>query len=105
MITNLTLVPPNSVATAVLEALNNIVIVVDSKGRVEYVSDAVVDVLGYTPSELLNEGWWRITHDSERERSHMRSYASALAQGAIPPRELPYERAIKTLDGSTRWIL
>ena len=103
--TNLTALPTSSVATAVLEALDNIVIVADNDGHVVYVSPAVEDILGFPPDRLLGDGWWDLTHDSLRERTQMQAYAQALAQGALPPREIPYERAIRTADGDTRWIL
>lgn len=89
---------------SILQNVGNLVIVADDRGQIRYVSPSATRLLGYTPDELLGEGWWRMTYSDPQEAAREREYEARLASGAAPPRQ-HYEREIEARDGTRRWFL
>jgi PAS domain S-box-containing protein len=93
------------VTDSILEKLNSLIVVVNKYGKVEYVSPSAKRILGFEPEQLMGEGWWNLTRDNEREREDIRSLAfQQLKQDSLLA-SLPYERVLKTANGTERWIL
>ena len=88
----------------ILERVNALVLVADTQGSITYVSPSVKSILGFEPSELLGEGWWKISRatsmDDQAERTHILSVAG---QNTI--NSAPYEREIQDRWGNTHWIM
>jgi PAS domain S-box-containing protein len=85
---------------ASLEKLNVLSIVANKSGRIVFVSPSIKSLLGYTPNELLRDGWW----DSDlREgwisRDYMLNYPN------IVPKEIAsIERVVLTKGGEKVWL-
>ncbi|MDF2436290.1 MAG: bacterio-opsin activator [Bacteroidota bacterium] len=93
------------VTDSILEKLNSLIVVVNSKGEVEYVSPSAKRILGFEPDALMGQGWWDLTRDNDAERNDIRSLAlNQLKQDSLLA-TLPYERLLKTANGGERWIL
>jgi PAS domain S-box-containing protein len=90
---------------SILQNVGNLVIVADRAGQVFYVSPSVTRLLGYSPAELLGDGWWKLTYNDPEEAAREREYESRVAVGERPARRLPYEREIRARDGTARWFL
>jgi len=89
----------------ILEKLNSLIVVINKRGKVEYVSPSVKRILGFEPEQLLGEGWWNLTRTDDAERADVRAIAlSQLKQDSLL-HTLPYERLLKTVTGKDKWIL
>lgn len=85
---------------ASLEKLNVLSIVANKSGRIVFVSDSIKSLLGYTPNELIREGWWS---SNLREGWVSRDYI--LNYPNIVPKEIAsIERVLLTKDGEKVWL-
>ncbi|HEX8516532.1 MAG TPA: SpoIIE family protein phosphatase [Bacteroidia bacterium] len=93
------------VTDSILEKLNSLIVVVNSKAEVEYVSPSAKRILGFEPEQLMGEGWWALTRDNDPEREDIKQLAlQQLNQDSLLA-AIPYERLLKTASGADRWIL
>ncbi|NQX99460.1 MAG: PAS domain S-box protein, partial [Flavobacteriales bacterium] len=95
------------VFNTIIERLNNLIIVANPEGSVEYVSPSVKNMLGYNPSELMGDGWWENTRSDEHESIMFKDFIKKqfeLNQTAGLT-EVSYERQLKTANGIEKWIL
>lgn len=92
-------------ADEILQRAGAIVLSCDQYGRIKYVSPAVTEVLGFTPEELLDNGWWEKSRSSAMEANKEKQYFIDVLSGHKPLRSAPYERVMITRDGEKRWIL
>ncbi len=89
----------------ILEQLNSLIVVVNQKGKIEYVSPSVKRILGFEPNTLIGEGWWNLTRTDETERADVKAIAlNQLKQDSLL-QTIPYERVLKTINGTDKWIL
>ena len=93
------------VYSTILERLNNLIVVANPQGSVEYVSPSVKKMLGYNPEELLGDGWWNNTRAGDDESTQFIDYINNQFQSNNSSREVSYERQLKTASGVDKWIL
>ena len=97
------------VAESILNALHNIVVIIDPDATVEYVSPAVQHILGYQPDELLGEQWWNKTYGSSQDllaiRSALKHADGLMKTSPMQVASSQQERLVRTADGDFRWIL
>lgn len=93
------------VTEAILEKLNSLIVVVNSDGKVEYVSPSVKRLLGYEPEQMMGEGWWNLTRHTEFERESVKALMNNFLKQDSLQEAVPYERLLKTANGGERWIL
>jgi len=93
------------VYNTILERLNNLIVVANPKGSVEYVSPSVKNMLGYEPHELLGNGWWNNTKSGNEKSVSFKAYIEALFVAEGNPNEVSYERQLSTAFGCDKWIL
>jgi PAS domain S-box-containing protein len=90
----------------ILRSVGNVVLVADSTGAIVYVSPSVTSVLGYTPEELLHDGWWRIKRKTSQEHLNAeRDYIKLAASGDVASDSTPHEHCMQHKDGTWRWLL
>lgn len=77
----------------------SLVIASDLSGKVTYISENVIDILGYTPNELLGNGWWEKTIDSLTEIENEKIKLINQLQ-----KEEITTRLIRTKSGKYKWI-
>lgn len=93
------------VTEAILEKLNSLIVVVNSDGKVEYVSPSVKRLLGYEPEQMMGDGWWNLTRHTEFERQSVKTLMNNFLKLDSLQETVPYERLLKTANGDDRWIL
>ena len=90
---------------SVLSKMDNVVYVVNAGGGVVYVSPSAERLLGYSPNDLLNDGWWNLTFIGPDQAISERLRAVAVVRGETKLRGESFERSVKAKDGSTRLML
>ncbi len=88
----------------ILNAIGDVVLVADAQGSIVYASPSVDRVLGWQPSEVVGEGWWRVTCSTDAEREAEKRATAAKAKGASAPDPEGYDRPVRRRGGGTRWI-
>src|SRR6185312_9267456 len=95
------------VFNAVLQQLNNLVVVVDSFGKVSYVGPSAERMLGFKANELLGDQWWLRTcsniADPEQRKTEVGFLLKQMANGKSVV--APIEHKLKTAHGDSRWFL
>jgi PAS domain S-box-containing protein len=85
---------------ALVEETNDLATVVDTDGRITYVSPAITRILGYDPEEVIGHEGFEFVHPEDRERN-----ADALETVLSNPSEPEtVEVRFRHADGSWRWI-
>lgn len=95
------------VFNTIIERLNNLIVITNPEGAVEYVSPSVKTMLGFEPSELLGDGWWNCTKSKEDETTLLKDYIKNRFESNEQSgfNEVSYERQLKTANGVSKWIL
>lgn len=88
----------------ILDQINAIVLVADSKGEIIYANPGVKSILGYQVKEVLGDGWWRLPGTNIKQRQEEKSRMAKIATGKIPLKQKPYERLIRNKKGQDKWI-
>lgn len=88
----------------ILQRVASLVVVADGQGQVTYASPSVKGILGYEPVEVLGVRWWQVSRQDPVGRAEEQARVAAAARGEVPVVEEPYERALTTKNGETRWI-
>jgi len=82
-----------------------IILACNSRGEITYASDSVTPLLGYEPSEILGERWWRKTFADPQAGLNAQMALARSAAGSASPSLTSYTREIRHKNGSLRWIL
>jgi len=89
----------------VISMVNNLVLVANERGEIIYASPSVYSMLGYSPEEVLGEGWLALARKDSEDREREKRYLSATAKGEVEVLSIPYERKIYDKWGHPHWIL
>jgi PAS domain S-box-containing protein len=65
-----------------------------------FVNDALAKMVGYVPSDLLGQPFWKFVHPEDREMVKARGIARGRGEQVIPT----YEFRMTCKDGSTIWV-
>ncbi len=83
-----------------LEKLNVVSIVANKSGEIVFISPSVKSLVGYSPSELLKDGWWDSNlKDAWISRDYITNYP-----GMIPNEIATIESSLTTKDGKKVWF-
>ena len=101
MMVRLKLISDVKSSYANLEKLNVLSIVANKSGDIVFISPSVRTVLGYSPDELMKDGWWssRNLRDGWITREHILNYPNM-----IPKDIESMESSLVTKDGRKLWI-
>jgi PAS domain S-box-containing protein len=89
---------------SVLQRVTSLVVVIDQRAEVVYVSPSVEQVLGYAPADVLGEAWWATVYATPECGAERRAYYRRLMRtGAV--NDAPYELLHRHKSGARRWIL
>jgi len=95
----------SAITQTVLEKINSLIVVVNSSGKVEYVSPSAKRILGFQPEQLIGDGWYNLTRDNPADRKQIRKVVNDLLLREKLTDITPQERLLKTASGGERWIL
>jgi len=95
------------VFNAVLQQLNNLVVVVGHQGEVTYVGPSAERILGFKTGELLGDKWWAKTcyniADPAQRKTEVSYFMKQIANGKSIV--APVEHKLNTSRGDQRWFL
>lgn len=80
----------------------SIVLAAESSGKIIYASQSVYAMLGYTPEEMLGDGWWKIRTENQDENERIRRQVTEMERNNSAGKS--YVTPIKTKAGNVRWI-
>lgn len=93
-----------SLVEIITQNINTIVIVINRRGELLYISSSVERILGYKPEELLGEYWWRATRKDEHSALEMlEAFKDSVLGNRID--ELSTERLLFDAGHNKKWIL
>ncbi len=89
----------------IIYTTDTLILVANREGQIIYASPSVERALGYSPNEVLGDGWLKLTRPSQEEfvREKRGLTESARDERRVDP--LPYERQIYDKAGDLHWIL
>lgn len=89
----------------ILNSIGNLVLVANSQAEVIYVSPSVQNIIGYSPKEILGDGWWEMERISGGDVAAEKEYIRNAASGKIKVDSKPYEHRVRHKDGSWHWLM
>ncbi|MCB9188716.1 MAG: SpoIIE family protein phosphatase [Flavobacteriales bacterium] len=89
---------------AILNQINNIILLLDTTGKVQYVSPSVKNILGYSPDELLGDQWWYKTN-SGADIKELKDLVLDQLERSVRLGGVQSERPVETSFGSSKWFL
>lgn len=92
-----------SVSETILRNLNTLLVVIDPRGEVSYVSPSVQRLLGFETSELLGSGWWKLPRASEEESLLVKSQIMSVMK--TPGSQPVIEREMCSARGDKKYIV
>lgn len=84
-----------------LEKLNVLSIVANKQGEIVFISPSVKSLLGYSPNELMKDGWWNSKNlqDGWISRDHILNYPNI-----VPKEILSIETSLVSKEGKKVWL-
>jgi PAS domain S-box-containing protein len=93
----------NELKFKILDNIDAILLVADSNGNIVFANKAVNRILGYSPNELLGDGWWNFTKN-KMNINERKSTTAGMASGNIDTKDRHlFENAIPAKDGRIVW--
>lgn len=89
----------------IIYTTDTLILVADRQGQIIYASPSVERVLGYSPNEVLGDGWLKLTRPSQEELAREKRSLIEEARDERRVKLLPYERQIYDKAGNLHWIL
>jgi PAS domain S-box-containing protein len=93
-----------TISDLVLDKLNTLVIIVNNKGDVEYISNSSKAILGYEPQQLLGDNWWITPRRSIGEGYAVKDKILSIMLHDSYQIEQGFEHALKTSQGFIKWF-
>lgn len=87
----------------ILDRLNTLIVVLNKRGSIEYVSKSAQHLLGYNPNDLLGNAWWEIIRFSKPEGEEVKQkILSSFENTSITSQS--FEHKLRTSVGGVKWI-
>lgn len=87
----------------ILDRLNTLIVVLNKRGSIEYVSKSAQHLLGYNPHDLLGNAWWEIIRFSKPEGEEVKQkILSSFENTSITSQS--FEHKLRTSVGGVKWI-
>lgn len=93
-----------TISDLVLDKLNTLLVVVNNKGEVEYISNSAKTLLGFEPEQLLGNNWWIIPRQNIDEgRAIKEKILTSMLHDSYRV-DQGFEHALKTSKGIVKWF-
>lgn len=89
----------------ILKKVDHLVIVVNKTAEVIYITPSVEKMLGYSPKQMLGNGWWDTKEKNGFDTSAERAHILSVARGEAELNTLPYENQVIDANGQVQWML
>lgn len=86
----------------VFDSITEIVLLVDKYGMITFANSAVEQILGYTPAEVLGDGWWNLVYPESDVKTELRNEVINRVRGLSPL--ATNDRELYTKDGRKIWV-
>ena len=96
--------PSPSLAEDILDAVQTLVVVANGNGDIVYAAPAITRILGFTPAEVLGEGWWKVVARADGDPNDRRLRAAREARGEVPVQTEPYVSRLVDRAGTVHHI-
>lgn len=93
-----------SLDTDLFDNLQALVVVINNRGEVLFVNNAVQHFLGYDSRELMGESWWINTKYSLKEAEEVKQRVLSLFVNAPVNSAASFEHRLKTQNGISKWV-
>lgn len=93
-----------TISDLVLDKLNTLLVIVNNKGEVEYVSNSSKALLGFEPEQLLGDNWWIVPRQSINEGNLVKEKILSIMLHDSYQVEQGFEHALKTSNGLIKWF-
>jgi PAS domain S-box-containing protein len=93
-----------TISDLVLDKLNTLVIIVNNKGEVEYISNSSKAILGFEPQQLLGDNWWITPRQSKHEGYAIKEKILSILLQDSHRIDQGFEHALKTSKGIIKWF-
>lgn len=93
-----------TISDLVLDKLNTLVIIVNNKGDVEYISNSSKALLGFEPQQLLGDNWWITPRRSKNEGYEVKEKILSIMLHDSYQIEQGFEHVLKTSTGLIKWF-
>ena len=93
-----------TISDLVLDKLNTLLVIVNNKGEVEYVSNSSKALLGYEPDQLLGDNWWILPRQTINEGTIVKEKILSIMLHDSYQVEQGFEHALKTSNGLIKWF-
>jgi PAS domain S-box-containing protein len=95
----------NAIGEAILQNLNTLIVVIDSKGEVSYTSPSVQRLLGFNTTELLGNGWWNLPRASAEEGLLVKNQILTVIEKSDKVKISEFEREFYTSKGEKKTVV
>jgi PAS domain S-box-containing protein len=95
----------NAIGDAILQSLNTLIVVIDTKGEVSYTSHSVQRLLGFETSALLGNGWWNLPRASAAEGLLVKHQILSVIEKSDKIKIPVFEREVFTARGEKKTIV
>jgi PAS domain S-box-containing protein len=95
----------NAIGEAILQNLNTLIVVIDTKGEASYTSPSVQRLLGFNTSELLGNGWWDLPRASAEEGLLVKQQILSVIEKSDKIKIPVFEREVFTAKGEKKTII
>ncbi len=93
-----------TISDLVLDKLNTLLVVVNNKGEVEYISNSAKTLLGFEPEQLLGNNWWIIPRQNINEGQAIKEKILTMMLHDAYRVDQGFEHALKTSKGLVKWF-
>ncbi|MBA3683347.1 MAG: SpoIIE family protein phosphatase [Bacteroidetes bacterium] len=93
-----------TISDLVLDKLNTLLVVVNNKGEVEYISNSAKTLLGFEPEQLLGNNWWIIPRQNIDEGQAIKEKILSMMLHDSYRVDQGFEHALKTSKGLVKWF-
>lgn len=90
-------------AESILATVSNLVLVADRDGKIIYASPSVRTNLGFSESEVLGDGWFRLTRPDSRDAADQQRHVAEAAGSRV--QASPYMTKIYDRESRAHWFL
>ncbi|MFI5204017.1 MAG: PAS domain S-box protein, partial [Flavobacteriales bacterium] len=90
--------------TNILNRVSSLVVVINKKTDLVYVSPSAKGMLGYPPEELLGQNWWKLTMIDKKQYTEEKKLVNRILKKGLLVFDHYYESEIKTKSGKIKWM-
>lgn len=89
----------------IINKITNLIVILNRRGELTYISPSVKKILGYEPNSLLGKQGWKYTSHKQSEIRELVAVTRKMAIGIRPLVHEPFEQEVISTEGHKVWLL